>query len=174
MNNYSSILTLPSSASPAQYQQLVIPHLISIWLDDYDVSTPANDIVETEACGFSYLFDVTHSRLIAAWGFSNGKNTDPRPKSRMAGSPLGAGPQYHRGHAIPHTLGGATDINLVPQLGSVNVGPFRELERAAVDTPGSLYFTYWVYKGAGSQKPVGVEQGFVKPGRPLDVRKHKN
>jgi len=76
---------------------------------------------------------------------------------------------YHRGHAIPHTLGGATDINLVPQLGAVNVGAFRALERAAVATPGALYFTYWSYRGSRlrtarghdepGQVPTAVEQG---------------
>ncbi len=52
----------------------------------------------------------------------------------MAGHPLSDGPHYHRGHASPHTLGGPTDIKLVPQLGSVNVEPFRDLERRAVAT----------------------------------------
>ena len=73
---------------------------------------------------------------------------------------------YHRGHAIPHTLGGPTDINLVPQLGRINVGQFRTLEKRAVATPGSLYFTYWSYartraagRSSASQTPVAVDQG---------------
>jgi hypothetical protein len=142
----------------------VIPYLVSVWLDDYDRLSPKNNIVETTTQGFSYLFDLEHERLIAAWGISKGKSTDPRDKSRMAGHPLSAGPLYHRGHAIPHTLGGPTDINLVPQRGSVNVGAFRVLERQAVLAPGSLYFTYWIYGHSVGQTPTAVQQGLLSPG----------
>jgi hypothetical protein len=92
----------------------------------------------------------------------------------MAGHPLSAGPHYHRGHAIPHTLGGPTDINLVPQSGSVNVGAFRVLERRAVKTPGSLYFTYWTYRSRDAQTPVSVDQGLLVPGEPPEIRHHSN
>jgi hypothetical protein len=87
---------------------------------------------------------------------------------------LSAGPHYHRGHAIPHTLGGPTDINLVPQLGKVNIGPFRPLERRAVATVGSFYFTYWKYRSNSSQTPSGVDQGLFVPGASPDVRHHGN
>jgi hypothetical protein len=92
----------------------------------------------------------------------------------MAGHPLSAGRHYHRGHAIPHTLGGPTDINLVPQVGKVNIGPFRPLERKAVATPGSLYFTYWKYRGNSSQTPTGVDQGLFIAGGAADVKRHGN
>ena len=99
----------------------------------------------------------------------------------MAGHPLSAGSLYHRGHAIPHSLGGATDINLVPQLGMINTGPFRALERRAVATPGSLYFTYWTYAGAqhsryghSGQTPAGVDQGLLVPGERPVVSSHWN
>ena len=91
----------------------------------------------------------------------------------MAGHPLSAGGLYHRGHAIPHTLGGPTDINLVPQLGAINIGPFRALERQAVATPGALYFTYWQYSGQ-SQTPIAVDQGLVVPGQMPVIRTHGN
>jgi len=154
--------------------QQVVPCLIDAWLDDYARSNDASQIVETTTSGFSYLFDIAAGRLLAAWGISGGRHGAARDKSRMAGHPLGAGAGYHRGHAIPHTLGGPTDINLVPQLGSVNVGPFRELERQAVATPGALYFTYWKYKGTDGQKPVAVEQGLLIPGHPPRINEFKN
>src|SRR5215510_1406872 len=130
--------------------QQVVPCLIDAWLDDYARSNDASQIVETTTSGFSYLFDIAAGRLLAA----------------AAG--------YHRGHAIAHTLGGPTDINLVPQLGSVNVGPFRELERQAVATPGALYFTYWRYADRTNQTPTGVEQGLIVAGRVPDIRRHGN
>jgi hypothetical protein len=154
-------------------------YLIDVWLDHYRAA-PGSNIVETRASNFSYLFDVDAERLLAAWGVSRGKNTEARDKSRMAGFPLGAGPLYHRGHAIPHTLGGPTDINLVPQLGRINVGAFRKLEKDAVATPGSFYFTYWSYRGSGtvkggpSQQPTGVDQGLIIPGQETRVVTHLN
>lgn len=175
MNRYSSIPNLPLQTSPDDYEQQVIKPLIDSWLNDYySTGTTNHTIVETEYSGFSYLFDITSSRLIAAWGFSTGKNTEPRPKKRMAGAPIGAGPNYHRGHAVAHTLGGGTDINLVPQLGAVNSGPFKSLEREAANTPGALYFTYWIYQDSTSQLPLSVEQGLLKPGSWLEVRSFAN
>ena len=98
----------------------------------------------------------------------------PHLKSRMAGHPLGGDRHDHRGHAIPHTLGGPTDINLVPQRGSVNVGPFRVLEIEAVATPGALYFTYWSYAARGDQRPNGVDQGLIVIGKKPRIIRHLN
>jgi hypothetical protein len=168
------LASMEAGSSGAVFDNQVIPYLVDVWIDDYARETPSTGIVETAANGFSYLFDIAHERLIAAWGISRGRHGEPRDKTRMAGHPLSNGPHYHRGHAIPHTLGGPTDINLVPQLGSVNVGAFRELEREAVDTPGALYFTYWIYQGSTDQRPRRVEQGLLCPGRFPEIREHPN
>jgi hypothetical protein len=169
----AGFLKSASSSTPI-LEQHVIPYLVDVWLEDYERSTRSTNIVETRSAGFSYLFDIEHERLIAAWGISQGRHAAPRDKARMAGHPLGNGPLYHRGHAIPHTLGGPTDINLVPQLASVNIGAFRSLEREAVSTPGSLYFTYWIYGRSATQTPTGVEQGLLSPGAPPSIRRHAN
>ena len=155
----------------------VIDKLLDLWLDEYARVTRSSNIVETRATSFAYLFDIDEGRLLAAWGVSQGKNSEPRPASRMSGHPLGTGPNYHRGHAIPHTLGGGTDINLVPQLGRINIGPFRPLEKQAVATPGSFYFTYWKYRGAvgqRSQVPTGVDQGLLIAGQQPQITPHGN
>jgi hypothetical protein len=166
------------SSLEVNYAHKVIPHLTSLWIAEYANDSYKHELIETTLDNFSYLFDVENERLIAAWGISKGKNTDLRDKARMAGHPLSTGPEYHRGHAIPHTLGGHTDINLVPQLGAVNIGPFRVLERLAVSTPGSLYFTYWRYSKSKDnskiQKPVGIEQGLLIPGHPPDIMYFRN
>ena len=139
------------------------------------------EIVETTDAGFSYLFDLTDERLLAAWGISGGRHGGARDASRMRGHPLSAGSSYHRGHAIPHTLGGPTDINLVAQLGRINIGPFRPLEKKAVATPGSLYFTYWIYTNAApardghpGQTPSGVDQGLLVAGDEPLITHHGN
>jgi hypothetical protein len=149
--------------------------LIDAVLSDYQAATgkPA-DIVETSSSNFSYLFDVSTQRLVAAYGVSKGKHTGRRDSVRMRGSPLGGPKGYHRGHAIPHTLGGPLDINLVPQNGEVNVGKFRTLEIEAVNTPGAFYFTYWKYPPTSSQRPTGVFQGLLVPGQAAKITEHRN
>jgi hypothetical protein len=152
----------------------VVGYLVNVWIDDYRARSGKSDIIETDVSDFSYLFDVNAGRLLAAYGVSKGRHAGKRDASRMAGHPLSAGPLYHRGHAIAHTLGGPTDINLVPQSASVNVGPFRKLEKEAVATPGSFYFTYWEYARGSSQQPTGVDQGLLIPGQPAKVKPHNN
>jgi hypothetical protein len=166
--------TMTASSSEALFVSEVVPYLTEIWFDDYTSSVQDWEVVQVDLEGFSYLFDISSGRLIAAWGISQGRHGAARPKSRMAGHPLSAGPGYHRGHAIPHTLGGLTDINLVPQLGSVNIGAFRPLENRAVATPGAFYFTYWIYDDPASQTPTAVEQGLLVPGQREDIRRHAN
>jgi hypothetical protein len=165
---------MDASTSEAVFVADVLPYLTEIWLSHYTSSLRDWDIVQVTLGEFSYLFDIIPSRLIAAWGISRGRHAGARDKSRMKGHPQSAGPRYHRGHAIPHTLGGSTDINLIAQLGAVNVGAFRPLERQAVATPGSLYFTYWIYGQSASQTPTAVEQGLLVPGCREDIRRHTN
>ncbi len=66
---------------------------------------------------------------------------------------------------IPHAGHGGTDINLFIQLGSVNVGPFRVLEKLALANPGSFYFVRLLYqRDSQSQRPIFVEQGLIRCG----------
>jgi hypothetical protein len=184
MAKYSELTNLMCSVDPrfpqVGFSTHILPYLVRTWLAEY-LGSAQSEIIETRASNFSYLFDITVERLIAAWGISAGKNTEARPKERMKHFPLTAGPDYHRGHAIPHTLGGPTDINLVPQLASVNIGRFRLLEKEAVASPGSLYFTYWKYEGLAharggrsQQTPTGVDQGLLVPGKSPKIDSHEN
>ncbi|WP_448953116.1 hypothetical protein [Labrys neptuniae] len=165
--------------SEAVVASMLAPPLVETWLSDYGRVTQNYDVVETRDGGFYYLFDIAAERLIAAWGLSRGKDISPRAiiAARMKGHPLTnivGGKRYHRGHAIPHTMGGRTDINLVPQLGVINSGPFQEIERLAVATPGSLYFTYWSYPDAHTQRPSSVEQGCLVAGAAPRVNSFRN
>jgi hypothetical protein len=173
MPNYPNLSAILQGLRPPLTETVVIsqlaPHLVQAWLADYGRVTPKYDVVETKDAGFSYLFDIAAQRLIAAWGLSKGKDASPRAiiAARMRGHPLTnivGGKRYHRGHAVPHAMGGRTDINLVPQLGAINSGAFQELERLAVSTPGSLYFSYWSYPDPRAQRPSGVEQGCLVAG----------
>jgi len=183
MLNYPHLAATLKALRPPLTEAVVnstlAPRLVEAWLNDYARSAGNYDIVETKSDGFSYLFDISAERLIAAWGLSKGKDASPRSiiATRMKGHPLTnmvGGKRYHRGHAIPHTMGGRTDINLVPQLGLINSGRFQELERLAVATPGSLYFTYWRYPDARTQRPSGVEQGCLIAGSAPNIADLQN
>jgi hypothetical protein len=165
---------MTAASAEARLSNEVVPLLVELWLNDYATTPGDTEIVETTVDGFTYLFDIQAERLIAAWGIAGGRAAGKRDRSRMAGHPRSSDEPYHRGHAIAHALGGGTDINLVPQLASVNLGPFRQLEREALKTPGALYFTYWIYNGPHCQKPTAVEQGLFIAGRLPQIRRHAN
>jgi hypothetical protein len=114
--------------------------------------------------GFSYLFDFARQRNVVAFGTPTA-NDEKRDSTRMAGHPLSSGSEYHRGHLIAHSLGGGTDINLLPQLASVNVGAFRSIERVAKATISEgmscLYFVRALYADDTSQVPSHLEQCLV-------------
>jgi len=165
---------MTAAAAEVRLSNEVVPRLVELWLGEYGRTTDSGEIVETTVDSFTYLFDIQAERLIAAWGISRGRTVRTRDASRIAGHPRSSDERYHRGHAIAHTLGGGTDINLVPQLASVNIGPFRQLEREALKAPGALYFTYWSYNDPHTQQPTAVDQGLFIAGRLPQIRRHAN
>ena len=173
MDRYPQLAEIVREAKPDSLEHDATPYLIEVWLAQYWVKAQAADVVETTQNGCSYIFDIQYERLIAAWAISRGRHPGKRDAHRMRGHPQGFGSRYHRGHAIPHSAGGPTDINLVPQLGSLNVGSFRVLEKEAVANAGSLYFTHWIYADE-SQKPVSVEQGLLRAGCAPAISVHFN
>jgi DNA/RNA non-specific endonuclease len=71
-------------------------------------------------------------------------------------------PGRDRGHFFAHTMGGGTDINLFPQLASVNRGgEWRRMERYAVEHPGTFCFIRPIYAGT-SWTPSQLEYGIYK------------
>jgi hypothetical protein len=160
----------PANAGAFQWKAAT-DYLRTVWMADYGRAGTAR-IVQVSLDGFAYLFDYNAERLIAAWGVSQGRHGAARDASRMKGHPLSDSAHYDRGHAIPHRLGGPTDINLVPQLARINRGDFRPLEIAAVATPGAFYFTYWSCRRG--QTPVAVDQGLIVPSQKSQVRHHGN
>jgi DNA/RNA non-specific endonuclease len=155
--------------------------LVPLWCDDYAASNPLAQLLEVNTGDpggrdFSYLFDLTAQRNIVAWGVP-AYVTHKRDASRMAGHPLGGDNRYHRGHLMSHATGGGTDINLVPQLGSVNIGAFRRLERMvrglAQQHQTCLYFVRTIY-GDSSQMPSEIEQCVIQPSKAVSYAIHGN
>jgi hypothetical protein len=179
--NEQTYLALISAYKGSDIVRELPTKLVPLWCDDYGETTPSAEIVEVTVSDptgppFTYLFDLSLQRNIAAWGVP-AYATHRRDAARMAGHPLGAGSRYHRGHLMSHGTGGGTDINLVPQLGSVNVGAFRRLERLvrqlAQQRQTCLYFVRTIYRDQ-SQVPRQIEQGVVQPSKSLSYAMHGN
>lgn len=155
----------PRIGSARSFAAQAVPFLVDAWLTDYGHGPRSCDIVETVQEGYSFLFDVTCERLVAAWGVSRAVELSSREGYRQRTHPLPHKHGYDRGHAIAHSLGGRLDINVVPQLRSINRGRFRVLEMEARRKPGSIYFTYWKYSDhevEPDQTPHGVDQGLLR------------
>lgn len=170
------VTRMPADIATAAFKARVVPMLVDCWLDDYSIRwkgdqivTTRNGLVEAEV-----LFDVAAGRLIAAWAINQGKSDQLRDKARMRGASVGGDRHYHRGHAIPNSMGGGLDINLVPQLGRINIGAFRRLDNRTIDHAGSLYFSYWIYGSDKAQRPNHIHQGLLTPGRAPEISRHVN
>jgi hypothetical protein len=158
----------------------IAERLVPVWCDDYYAGNPKAEVVSVELkdtlSSFTYLFDIYMQRAIAAFGvpaFASHR----RDAGRMAGHPHSAGSQFHRGHLMAHSIGGGTDINLVPQLGKLNIGEFRKLERRVRDlAKQNLQCFYWVrcIYSNDSQTPGKFEQCMIDPSGLLVYREFKN
>lgn len=170
--------TAPSGITWDSYlEKSVIPYLTGVWLRHYRMALSSGEVVEVPLGQYSYLFDIGPDRLIAAWGVSRGRFAGDRPDSRIKGHPVANRHIYDAGHAISHRLGGGTDINLAAQLASVNRKAFQELERAAVKSPGALYFTYWMYYRSAEKKvqlASRIQQGLIAQNTAPQIRDFKN
>lgn len=154
--------------------------LVRLWCDEYYAANPRAELVSVELNGagttFTYLFDIHLQRAVVAFGVP-ALAQHARDASRMAGHPHVKGSNFDRGHLMAHSIGGGTDINLVPQLHSLNIGEFRKLERRVRDmaTQGQscFYFVRTIYS-ANSQTPSHFEQCAILPNKMLLYGLHKN
>jgi hypothetical protein len=159
--------------------------LVPLWCDDYYADNPKAEVVQVDldesASSFSYLFDIELQRVLVAFGVP-AFSKHLRDASRMAGHPLANAGKFHRGHLMAHSIGGGTDINLVPQLGKLNIGAFRVLERMVRDLARqnlrSLYFVRPIYgKSLAKDKvqmPRQFEQCVILPDKTFRYILHQN
>jgi hypothetical protein len=195
--DYSRIMAdLPEETLPAA-KAFLAEELPYVWLDAYVAVMPHEQNVQRVTIeGFEYLFDFSaglvsrgsltaseavEDRLVAAHGESRSasrKRNDSRLKGRQRG-PVDAvdrtqRAEYDRGHAIAHASGGVLDVNIVPQIASVNRrGLWREMERYCQHTPGTYLFCRALYAGL-SPHPAELELGVLKPDLTLWVETFKN
>jgi hypothetical protein len=157
----------PKTADPAKILAYLNERLPPIWAASYCASTPKAGQLLTVTLDdqghpgvfVKTMFDLRQGsserddRVIAVWGLSRQEPAATRDKSRMAGFIKDdwskAYPGRDRGHFFAHTMGGGVDINLFPQLASINRGgDWRAMEKYAVEHPGSLCFIQPLYRGA--------------------------
>lgn len=153
--------------------------LVRLWCDEYASKNSSAQLVAVNlndsGAVLTYLFDIRLERTIVAYGVPIFSATQ-RDAARMAGHP-NPGPDFHRGHLMAHSIGGGMDINLVPQLGKLNIGAFRILERRvrawAKQNVSCLYFVRPIYRGK-SQIPNLFEQCAIVAPKSLFYALHKN
>jgi len=154
--------------------------LVPLWCDEYYFTNPRAELVQVDvtesATSFNYIFDIKLERTVVAFGIPI-FNQHKRDSGRMAGHPLSAGAEFHRGHLMAHSIGGGTDINLVPQLGKLNIGAFRVLERMvrdlAQENVRSLYFVRPIYANQ-TQTPKSFEQCVILSSKAIHYSLHNN
>lgn len=108
----------------------------------------------------------THDRVVAVWGLSRSEPGRTRDTARMKGFLQGVwSAQYggdDRGHFFAHTMGGGLDINLFPQVRTVNRwGLWREMETYCAQNPGTFCFIRPIYADR-TWRPARLEYGIFK------------
>ncbi len=176
--------------------------LPSAWVKAYKrLSGPLHNIHRIHVGGFEFLFDLTDDlvqkglavagsiapdRLVAVHGHSN-QSIAGRDRSRIQGFPRGAvlytgaslRGRYDRGHFMAHSIGGGLDINLFPQLASINRGTsargriYRQMERYCESHPGTYCFSRPIYT-TRTDHPFQIEYGILKEGQFLEVETFPN
>jgi hypothetical protein len=199
--DYDAVLDrAPSQRDVAAFLAEELPQL---WFEAYAASTPHPVNVQrlTGGDGHEYFFDLVDElvqtgdvaavdaapdRLVAVHGRSRAAES-LRDAARMRPFPLGAAAaddmrgagRYDRGHMIAHGSGGGLDVNLVPQLRSLNQGRseqgrrFRAMEWCCAERPGTYCFSRLVYTTI-TDHPRWIEFGVLEDGRRLRVELFDN
>jgi hypothetical protein len=170
------------------FLQKLPDELVRLWSRDYIAEYGSTEMtlvtVPSGGSSFTYLFDLNRERNIVSFGFPLYiKHT--RDKALMATRPTGADSgSYDKGHLLAHSLGGGTDINLVPQLSKLNRGAFRELERLLTklskEETRSFYFVRTLYPQSATIAsktnwlPGSIEQCVIEPSKIIHYRMYAN
>jgi hypothetical protein len=195
--DYNAIVDTATDAERTDMKAYLFGVLPQEWIYAYaDVSPQQHNIHEISIKDCDYLLDFSDElvrqgkvsntkyvddRLVAAHGFSK-RNNASRNDSRLSGYSLGpAGfiddkeaSKFDRGHAIAHSIGGALDLNIIPQLRSMNRGrEWRKMERYCLHNPGTYFFCRPLYIGY-SRHAAEIEFGILRPDGSLWVQTFRN
>jgi hypothetical protein len=184
--NYADMiarLPLAGISSPDQVRKIMVKK----WYETYHAHCPHSaEVHEVATGGGKYIYDFTaellasgempievgpDDRVVAAFGFSKAA-TSKRNRGRMQGFPRGGmsiilpelKSYFDRGHYLGRSMGGSEDINLFPQLISINRGTcdmgktYRKMERYCLAHEGVFFFSRPFYYGI-SDHPAAIEYG---------------
>lgn len=185
--DYDAVLNAALPANPPQLVAFLAEELLHLWQAKYiDLATRPTNLLRVGNEGFSYLFDwyselvdpvvfaadmASEDRLVGACGLSRGSERK-RDMSRQRGwigpTESQLGPQWDKGHFVPHMLGGGLEINLFVQLRELNRGwspagrSYRAMERHCQRNPGTFFFNRPLYAD-GTAQPAFLEFGLLRP-----------
>jgi hypothetical protein len=145
-------------------EQTLAVRLSDGWASSYRAACKITELVEVDQGELTYLFDISAQRVVGVYGRS--APTDlPRPSSRMRSFPLPpSATNVVRGHLAAHSIGGGTDINLIPQDAALNISAgWLRLERLAQANPG-CFFAIEIGYGDESQTPASFTYLVVADG----------
>jgi len=150
------------------------------WLTAYRAETAwSTEIQDIHLDALVFLFDAAPTlkqmtqagddRLVAVWGRSS-PPAQKRDRARIAGllptPEMWSGSGLDRGHFVAHGAGGGLDLNLFPQLATLNRGwsrqgrLWRQMERYAAEHPGTPLFLRPTYRD-DSWRPSAIEFGLL-------------
>jgi DNA/RNA non-specific endonuclease len=139
---------------------------------DYRAHTDHVELVEVDLGTLTYLFDIAQQRLVGVYGTS-APTSAPRSHARIKGHPSPnrpGGAQIDRGHVAAHSIGGGADINLVPQLHTLNIsGEWRAFERHLQTNPGT-FFAVQIEYDDDSQQPARFVYSILRNGEFISQR----
>ena len=69
------------------FDDVIVPALVAEWLARYRTAEPDAEVIRTATKGHSYLYDITNTRLLAAWSVVRQREKKPRDENRMRGFP---------------------------------------------------------------------------------------
>jgi hypothetical protein len=182
--DYSKILSELTTTNIEKAIEILWEKLPDVWCEKYrELTLTETNIHQFTDNGFEYLFDfqfefishettnnqVSEDRVVVVFGRSQPSHKK-RDKNRMKGF-LGPssevfGDNYDKGHFIGHAFGGGLDVNLFPQLRSINQGlsargkVFQAMERYCSENPGTFCFNRPIYCNH-SWRPCMIEFGIL-------------
>lgn len=169
---YAAVMAQARGLSADQTKALLAEELPDRWCAVYGRKFPLSEIVEVTLDTYRYIFDLTESRVVVAYGQSGkrvGKRSDGARRQGWAGGSITG---HHsvpvdKGHFMSDAAGGGADINLFVQRRDLNRGwspegrVYKEMETFCQKNAGTFCFSRGLYRGS-EQDPAALEFGVLR------------
>ncbi len=200
--DYEKLMSFAQARDADSVTAFLLEELPHAWDERYrSCCSHKPNLLRISTSGFEYIFDfvqesvargdvtpaeAVEDRVIGVHGRS-ALAADKRKDQLMRGRPLGPvdvmpeekRSDYDKGHFIAHSMGGGLEINIFPQIRSLNRGwsdrgkVFRAMERYCQDHPRTYCFCHPIYAGC-SWHPARIEFGVLRRDGTLWVETFEN